>query len=97
MKNLINSLISLYKFIKVPKSDKEFVFFSESKFYRNHFKDIINELKVYKKDKTFFVCTDIEDYEYFNTKVNTIYLCNNNLLFIFFFFFKMQKFNSYFK
>ena len=91
MKNLINSLITLYKFIKTPKSDKEFVFFSESKFYRNHFKDIINELKIYKKNKIFFVCRDIEDYEYFKSQVNTIYLCNNNLLFIFFFSLKCKN------
>ena len=32
MKNLINSLITLYKFIKTPKSDKEFVFFSSRNF-----------------------------------------------------------------
>ena len=64
MKNLIYSLISLVKFINKSKEEKKFVFFSESKFYRYHFEDIINELSMFRKNKIFFVCNNKEDYNF---------------------------------
>ena len=37
LKNFIESLIGLIKFIKLNNEEKEFVFFSESRFYRNYY------------------------------------------------------------
>ena len=39
------SLFNLIKFIRLSYKKKEFVFFSESKFYREHFIDLILNLK----------------------------------------------------
>jgi len=91
MKNLIYSLISLVKFINKSKEEKKFVFFSESKFYRYHFEDIINELSMFRKNKIFFVCNNKEDYNFFKNKINTVYIHNYLFLYIFFLFLKCKN------
>ncbi len=45
IKNFIESLIGLIKFIQLDRKEKEFVFYSESKFYRNYYIDLIKNLK----------------------------------------------------
>ena len=45
MLNFFKSFYNLIKFIRLDKAKKEFVFFSESKFYREHFIDLIDSLK----------------------------------------------------
>ena len=38
MNNFFESLINLIKFINIDNEKKEFVFYSESKFYRDYFR-----------------------------------------------------------
>ena len=45
LKIFFESLINLIKFVKIDNNKKEFVFYSESKFYRDHFVDLILNLK----------------------------------------------------
>ena len=49
MTHFFESLFNLIKFIKIDQKKKEFVFFSESKFYREHFLELIFNLKKKKK------------------------------------------------
>ena len=44
-KNFIDSIIGLINFVKLDQKKKEFVFYSESKFYRDYYIDLIINLK----------------------------------------------------
>ena len=44
VKNFLISLVNFYKFFLINKKEKDFVFYSESKYYREHFIDLINSL-----------------------------------------------------
>ena len=54
LKNFIESLISLIKFTRFDDGKKEFIFYSESKFYRNFYIDLILNLKKKKSKKYSF-------------------------------------------
>ena len=45
MKDFLVSIFNLIKFLNIEKEKKEFVFYSESKFYRDYFIDLVNCLK----------------------------------------------------
>ena len=45
LKIFFESFINLIKFVNIDNNKKEFVFYSESKFYRDHFIDLILNLK----------------------------------------------------
>ena len=44
LKNFIDSLIGFIKFVKLSKKEKEFVFYSETRFYRNYYTDLITKM-----------------------------------------------------
>lgn len=82
--NFIKSLISLINFIKLENKKKEFVFFSESKFYREHFIDLILELKKRGQNNIIFITMDQDDIKYYNEHIK-IFLINNYIIIKFFF------------
>ena len=60
-KNLIDSIIGLAKFYNLDKNKKEFVFYSEFKFYRNYYIDLIINLKKINKKNIILVTSDRKD------------------------------------
>lgn len=82
--NFIKSLINLVNFIKLENKKKEFVFFSESKFYREHFKDLILELKKRDQSNIIFVTMDQDDIKYFKEYVKIFLISNHIILKLFF-------------
>ena len=82
--NFIKSLINLVNFIKLENKKKEFFFFSESKFYREHFKDLILELKKRDQSNIIFVTMDQDDIKYFKEYVKIFLISNYIILKLFF-------------
>ena len=82
--NFIKSLINLVNFIKLENKKKEFVFFSESKFHREHFKDLILELKKRDQSNIIFVTMDQDDIKYFKEYVKIFLISNHIILKLFF-------------
>ncbi len=80
----IESLINFIKFTKIKKEDREFVFYSESKFYRDHFIDLILNLKKLGNKKLILITSDKDDYDHFKNILTCFYIKNHFLLIIFF-------------
>ena len=84
MNIFIKSVINLIKYLNINNSKKEFVFYSESKFYREHFIDLIENLVLLNQENVIFVTSDIEDYHFFKDKINCIFIGNFFILDLFF-------------
>lgn len=82
--NFFESLINLIKFIKIEKNKKEFVFYSESKFYRDHFLDLIMNLKKLGQTNIILISSDKDDVIFFKEILSCIYIKNFFILNIFF-------------
>lgn len=82
--NFIKSLLSLINFIKLENKKKEFVFFSESKFYREHFIDLILELKKRGQSNIIFITMDQDDIKYFKEHIKSFLISNYIILKLFF-------------
>ena len=78
-------------FIKLDDDKKEFVFFSESKFYREHFFDLISELKKKGENNLILITQDVDDLIYYNKIINC-FLINNFFILKFFFIILKCKF-----
>ena len=83
IRNFIESLMGLIKFIQLDINKKEFVFYSESKFYRNYYIDLIKNLKK-KSSNIILVTSDKDDILYFRNEIKCIYISNYYLLKYFF-------------
>jgi len=84
LKNFFESLINLIKFINIDNKKKEFVFYSESKFYRDHFGDLILNLKKSGQKNIILISSDREDIIYFRETLTCLYIKNYFVLSIFF-------------
>tara|TARA_B110000967_G_scaffold207802_1_gene258082 strand:+ start:772 stop:1899 length:1128 start_codon:yes stop_codon:yes gene_type:complete len=84
LKNFIESLIGLIKFIKLSKEEKEFVFYSESRFYRNYYFDLILNLKKINQNNIVLITSDKYDLKYFKNEIKCIYIGNFFILTYFF-------------
>ena len=84
LKNFIESLIGLIKFIKLNNEEKEFVFYSESRFYRNYYIDLIINLKKINQNNTVLITSDRDDLKYFKNEIKCIYINNIYILNYFF-------------
>ena len=73
MKNAMLILITFTKFILSMKSKKEYILFSESKYYRNHFEKLIEKLNKNPDSDVHFFTSDYDEYIYFQEKVNSYY------------------------
>ena len=88
LKNFFESLINLIKFINIDNEKKEFVFFSESKFYRDYFIDLILNLKKLGQKNIILITSDKDDIIFFKETLTCLYIKNYFILSIFF---KMLK------
>jgi YidC/Oxa1 family membrane protein insertase len=84
MLNFFESLINLLNFIKIDNKKKDFVFFVESKFYRNHFMDLILNLKKLGHKNIIVITLNKDDFIFFKNITNCFYINNYMLLVIFF-------------
>ena len=84
MLNFFESLINLLNFIKIDNKKKDFVFFIESKFYRNHFMDLILNLKKLGHKNIIVITLNKDDFIFFKNITNCFYINNYMLLVIFF-------------
>ncbi len=82
--SFIVSLYNLIIFCSIKKEKKEFVFFSESKYYRNYYKDLITDLKLKKQKNIVLITQDIEDINYFKDSIDCYLIKNYFLLSILF-------------
>ena len=82
--NFIKSLINLIYFIKLENEKKEFIFFSESKFYREHFMDLILELKKRDQNNMIMITMDKDDIKFYNENIKTLLINNYLILKLFF-------------
>ena len=65
---------SFIKFILFNKNKKKYILFSESKYYKNHFENLIENLKQKFDNDVYYLTSDIDDYNFFNTKTNAYYI-----------------------
>ena len=82
--HFFKSLVSLLKFSFLDKDKKEFIFFSESNYYRDYYIDLINSLKKLGKKNIILVTTDKKDKEYFQSILPCFYINNHFILNVFF-------------
>ena len=81
--NFLKSLVNLIKFTRNNKK-KEFVFYSESKFYRDYYISLILELKRLGQKNIILVTSDIDDVDFFKNTLTCYYIKNFFILSIFF-------------
>ena len=84
LKDFFLSLIDLIKFIKLDNKKKDFVFYSESKFYREHYVDLIFNLKKINQKNIILITSEKEDIVFFKDNIICFYIKNYFLLGIFF-------------
>ena len=70
------SLINLIKFINLDIKKKEYVFFSESKFYKDHFIDLITNLKKRNQNNIILITSDKDDMIFFKDILTCYYIEN---------------------
>ena len=84
LKNFLESLTNLIKFINLETSRKEFVFYTESKFYRDYYVDLILKLKEKDQKNIILITSDKDDVFFFKGITTCFYINNYFLLSIFF-------------
>ena len=84
MLKFVESLINLIKFFNTDNKKKEFVFYSESKFYREDFIDLILNLKKAGQKNLILVTSDKEDEMFFKEILTCFYIENYFVLSSFF-------------
>jgi len=84
LKKFFKSLVNLINFYKIDENKKEYVFYSESKFYREHFVDLIDNFIKLGQKNIIFVTSDKDDYDFFKDKLKCFYIENFFILSLFF-------------
>tara|TARA_B100000795_G_scaffold268355_1_gene255162 strand:- start:99 stop:1223 length:1125 start_codon:yes stop_codon:yes gene_type:complete len=84
MIKFVESLINLIKFLNTDNKKKEFVFYSESKFYREDFIDLILNLKKAGQRNLILITSDKEDEMFFKEILTCFYIENYFVLSSFF-------------
>lgn len=80
----LKSLFGLIKFLCLNNKKKEFVFYSESKFYRDHFIDLILNFKKLGQKNMVLITSDINDVYFYKEILTCFYIKNYFILSIFF-------------
>ena len=63
--NFFKSLKNYIKFLNLPKNEKPIIFYSENKFYRYHFIDLIENFKILTKKKKIIFISQIKMITFF--------------------------------
>ena len=74
MKKIKLIFYTFIKFILFNKNKKKYILFSESKYYRNHFEKLIENLRQKFDKEVYYLTSDFDDYNFFKTKINTYYI-----------------------
>ena len=88
MISFINSLLNFIKYLRLSGKENYIVFFSESRFYIDHFEDLV--LLIKDKNKTLYITSDKNEFEHFKKITNTLLLNNKIVLEILFAFIKCK-------
>ncbi len=78
------SLINLYNLLNLKNKKEKIFFYSESKFYTEHFADLIENLLELKIDNLTYVTSDYDDYLYHKNKLESYFVGNGFFLHLFF-------------
>ena len=84
MISFILSLINFIKYLRLKNKENLIFLYSESKFYRYHFLDLINELKKNNNNIFIFITSDYDDYLFHKKIIKSIYIHYGFLLHLFF-------------
>ena len=84
LKNFITSLVGLIRFTQLNKKEREFVFYSESRFYRNYYIDLIKNLKKINQNNIVLITSDKDDLKKFKNEIKCLYINNFFILTYFF-------------
>jgi len=84
MKLFFLPLIHFIKYLKKKEKENLLIFYSESKFYREHFIDLIKYTKKLKESNIIFATSDYKDYLYHKNILDSLYLGNSFFLHLFF-------------
>ena len=80
----LRSLLSLIKFLFINNKKKHFIFYSESKFYREHYIDLIINLKKLGQKNMILITSDFDDILYYKETIQCLFIKNFYILSIFF-------------
>ena len=84
LKIFFESLINLIKFINIDNKKKDFIFYSESKYYREYFIDLILNLKKLGQKNIILITSSKDDIIFFKETLTCFYIKNYFVLSIFF-------------
>ena len=68
MKNFFLSLLNFIRYAKLKNKKENYIFYSESKFYREHFADLIDSFIKSQENNIIFVTSDYDDHIYHQKK-----------------------------
>ena len=80
MKLFFLPLIHFIKYLKKQEKESLLIFYSESKFYREHFIDLIKYTKKLKESNIIFATSDYKDYLYGFSIGFTLYTDTNTVI-----------------
>ncbi len=84
MISFILSFLNFIKYLRLDNKENIIFLYSESKFYRYHFLDLINELKKNNNNVFIFVTSDYDDYLFHRKIIKCIYINYGFFLHLFF-------------
>ena len=84
MKYFLLSLINFYNFLNLSNKKEKIIFYSESKYYREHFVDLIENLLELKIDNLVYITSDYDDFIYYKDKLKSYFIPNGFFLHLFF-------------
>jgi len=85
MKKFLLSFSSIFEFLTLKEKEKCIFFYSESKYYRDHFIDLIEQcIKKSNKNNFCFITSDYEDYNFHKKILKSLYFKNGFFLYLFF-------------
>lgn len=84
MKNFFLSLLNFIRYAKLKNKKENYIFYSESKFYREHFADLIDNFIKSQENNIIFVTSDYDDHIYHQKKITSFYIAEGLILHLFF-------------
>ncbi len=91
MKKIKLIFYSFIEFVLLNKNKKKYILFSESKYYKNHFEKLIENLKQKFDNDVYYLTSDFDDYNFFNTKINTYYVGTGIVRYLIFHYFNCDN------
>ena len=78
------AITNLFSFLNLNNKKEKIIFYSESKYYKEHFEDLIDRLLELKIDNLIYVTSDHDDFIYYKDKLKSFFIPNGFFLHLFF-------------